>query len=95
MIDDGDCGAIGAMKIGRGNRSTRRKRARVPICPPQIPHDQTQARTGAGAVESQRLTARAMARPIDHHVSSHAILSTQGSNVYFWALSQSLPSRFS
>jgi hypothetical protein len=24
MIDDGDCGAIGGMKIGRGNRSTRR-----------------------------------------------------------------------
>jgi hypothetical protein len=22
MIDDGDCGAIGGMKIGRGNRST-------------------------------------------------------------------------
>jgi hypothetical protein len=25
MIDDGDCGAIGGMKIGRENRSTRRK----------------------------------------------------------------------
>jgi hypothetical protein len=25
MIDEGDCGAIGGMKIGRGNRSTRRK----------------------------------------------------------------------
>jgi hypothetical protein len=25
MIDDGDCGAAGGMKIGRGNRSTRRK----------------------------------------------------------------------
>jgi hypothetical protein len=24
MIDEGDCGAIGEMKIGRGNRSTRR-----------------------------------------------------------------------
>jgi hypothetical protein len=23
MIDDGDCGAIGGMKIGRENRSTR------------------------------------------------------------------------
>jgi hypothetical protein len=23
MIDEGDCGAIGGMKIGRGNRSTR------------------------------------------------------------------------
>jgi hypothetical protein len=27
MIDDDDCGAIGGMKIGRGNRSTRRKPA--------------------------------------------------------------------
>jgi hypothetical protein len=25
MIDDGDCGVTGGMKIGRGNRSTRRK----------------------------------------------------------------------
>jgi hypothetical protein len=25
MIDEGDCGAIGGMKIGRGNRCTRRK----------------------------------------------------------------------
>jgi hypothetical protein len=48
MIDDGDCGAIGGMKIGRGNRSTRRK----PLCPPQIPHDQTRARTRAAAVGS-------------------------------------------
>jgi hypothetical protein len=27
MIDEGDCGAIGGMKIGRGNRSARRKPA--------------------------------------------------------------------
>jgi hypothetical protein len=46
--DDGDCGAVGGMKIGRGNRSTRRKPA-----PPQIPHDQTRARTRAAAVGSQ------------------------------------------
>jgi hypothetical protein len=39
MIDDGDCGAIGGMKIGRGNRSTRRKLVPVPLCPPQIPRD--------------------------------------------------------
>jgi hypothetical protein len=37
MIGDGDCGEIGGMKIGRGNRSTRRK----PAPPQQIPHDQT------------------------------------------------------
>jgi hypothetical protein len=48
MIDDGDCGEIGGMKIGRGNRSTRRK----------------PARTWASAVGIQRLTAWAMARPV-------------------------------
>jgi hypothetical protein len=37
MIDEGDCGAIGGMKMGRGNRSTRRKRAPAPLCPPQNP----------------------------------------------------------
>jgi hypothetical protein len=39
MIGDGDCGEIGGMKIGRGNRSTRRKPAPAPLCPQQIPHD--------------------------------------------------------
>jgi hypothetical protein len=43
MIDEGDCGALGGMRIGRGNRSTRRKPAPAPLCPPQIPHDQTRA----------------------------------------------------
>jgi hypothetical protein len=45
MIDEGDGGAIGGTKIDRGNRSTRRKPAPAPLCPPQIPHDQIQART--------------------------------------------------
>jgi hypothetical protein len=63
MIDEGDCGAIGEMKIGRGNRSTRTKSATAPLCPPQIPHDQTRAWTRATAVGSQWLTAWAMARP--------------------------------
>jgi hypothetical protein len=34
---DYDDGEIGGM-IGRGNRSTRRKPATVPLCPPQTPH---------------------------------------------------------
>jgi hypothetical protein len=63
MIDEGDCGAIVGMKIDRGNRSTQRKSAPAPFCPPQIPLDQTRARTRSAAVGSQRLTARAMARP--------------------------------
>jgi hypothetical protein len=63
MIDEGDCGAIGGMNIGMGNRSTRRKPAPAPLCPPQILHDQTRARTRAAAVGSQLLTAWAMAQP--------------------------------
>jgi hypothetical protein len=39
ILDDGDCGAIFGMKFGRENRSTRRKAAPWPLCPPQIPHD--------------------------------------------------------
>jgi hypothetical protein len=57
MIDDGECGAIGGMKIGKGNQSTRRKPVTAPLCPLQIPHDQTRARIRAAAVGSQRLTA--------------------------------------
>jgi hypothetical protein len=56
MIVDCNCGAISGMKIGRGSRSTRRKPAPAQFCPPQIPHDQTWARTRVAAVESQRLT---------------------------------------
>jgi hypothetical protein len=62
MIDD-DYGAVGGMKIGRGDRSTRRKPAPAPLCPPQIPHGMTWDRTRAASVVSQRLTAWAMARP--------------------------------
>jgi hypothetical protein len=54
---DYDNGVFGGMKIGRGNRSTQRTSAAAPLCPPQIPLDQTRARTRAAAVGSQRLTA--------------------------------------
>jgi hypothetical protein len=56
-------GELGGMKIGRGNRSTRRKPAPAPLCLPQIPLQQTRDRSRAAAVRSQRLTAWAMARP--------------------------------
>jgi hypothetical protein len=52
---DYDDREIGGM-IGRGNRSTRRKPAPVPLCPPQTPHG-ARTRTRATAVGSQRLTA--------------------------------------
>jgi hypothetical protein len=54
---DYDDGEFGGMKIGRGNRSNRRKPAPAPLRSPQIPLDQTRARTRAAAVGSQRLTA--------------------------------------
>jgi hypothetical protein len=50
--------------IGTENRSTRRKPAPAPLCPPQIPLDQTRARTRAAAVGSQRLISWAMARSL-------------------------------
>jgi hypothetical protein len=62
MTDD-ERGAVSEMRIGRGNRSTQRKPAPVPLCPSQNPHDLTWAQTQATAVESQRLTAWAMAWP--------------------------------
>jgi hypothetical protein len=54
---DYDDGEFGGMTIGKGNRSIRRKPTPVPLCPPHIPLDQTQARTRAAAVGRQRLTA--------------------------------------
>jgi hypothetical protein len=51
MIDD-RCGAFGGMRIGKGNRSTRRKSAPVPLCPQQIPHDLTWAGTRGAAIGS-------------------------------------------
>jgi hypothetical protein len=62
MIDED--GAIGGMKIGRGNRSAQRKPAPVSLWPPQIPHDLTLDRTRATAMRSRRLTAWAMPRPL-------------------------------
>jgi hypothetical protein len=45
-----------ARMIGRGNRSTRRKPAPMPLCSPQTPHT-ARKRTRAAKVGSQRLTA--------------------------------------
>jgi hypothetical protein len=42
------------MKIGRGNRSTQRKPTPAPLCPPQIPLDQTWDRTRAAMVGSEQ-----------------------------------------
>jgi hypothetical protein len=51
-------GEIGGKMIGRGNRSTRRKPAPVPPCPPETPHMLPGRKpTRTAAVGSQRLTA--------------------------------------
>jgi hypothetical protein len=55
--DDDDCGAVGGMRTGKGNRSTQRKPDPVPLCPLQIPHDLICARNRAAAVGSRRLAA--------------------------------------
>jgi hypothetical protein len=34
VSDDDECEAIGGMRIGRGNRGTRRKPVPMPFCPP-------------------------------------------------------------
>jgi hypothetical protein len=60
---DYECGAVGGMRIDRGNRSTRRKPAPAPRCPQQISHNLTRVRTRVAAVGSRWLTAWAMARP--------------------------------
>jgi hypothetical protein len=36
-----ECAEAGGLRIGRGNRSTHRTPAPVPLCRPQIPHDLT------------------------------------------------------
>jgi hypothetical protein len=63
MIDDDECGAVGEMRIGRRNRSTRRKVAPVPFFPPQIQQDLTWDQTRTAAAGGQRLTARDMHYP--------------------------------
>jgi hypothetical protein len=48
-LDGDECGTVGGMS-DKENRNTRRKPAPVPLCPSQIPHDLTWARTLAVAV---------------------------------------------
>jgi hypothetical protein len=47
--------ATNGMRIGRGNWSTWRKPARVPLYPPQIPHDLTRLEPGPWCVTSPYL----------------------------------------
>jgi hypothetical protein len=53
MIDDDECGAVGGMGIGKGNRSTRRELTPVPLLSSQISYYLTWARVRAAAVGSR------------------------------------------
>jgi hypothetical protein len=76
---DYDDGEIGGM-IGRGNQSTRRKPAPVPLYPPQTPHA-AWTRTRAAAGGNQRLTAWATARPIPY---SRLCAYAPCQETYYW-----------
>jgi hypothetical protein len=73
---DYDDGEFAGMKIGRGIQSTRRKPAPASLCPPQIPLEETRARTRAAAAGSQWLTAWAMARPLRHNKRNNQCVIT-------------------
>jgi hypothetical protein len=51
---DDEFGAVGGI-LGKGNLSTWRKPAPVPLCPPQIPHDLARTRAWASAIATARL----------------------------------------
>jgi hypothetical protein len=57
-------GAVGEIRIGRWNRSTRRKPSSVPLCAPQISHGIACDRTWSVAVGSRRPTTWAMYGPV-------------------------------
>jgi hypothetical protein len=66
-VDDrmiNEYGAVGSMRIGRGNQGKRGKLTPVPLLPPQITHDPTWNKNqGCRAVGSRWLTAWGMAHP--------------------------------
>jgi hypothetical protein len=64
MTDGDECGAVYGFRIDKGYRRIRTEPEPVSLCPPQIPYDVTYARTRAAEVETLRLTAWAMARPL-------------------------------
>jgi hypothetical protein len=56
MIDDGDCGAIGGMKSGRENQSTRRKPATLPTTNPIWPNRGSNPGRRGGKPATNRLS---------------------------------------
>jgi hypothetical protein len=82
MTCDDECGAVGGMRIDRGNRSTRRKPAPVPLYPLQTARDLTWTRTRVAAVVNGRLTAWAMTRPTAILISNFNPLKPSGYYMY-------------
>jgi hypothetical protein len=76
--EDGELGELNA----RGNRNTRSKPVPTPLCPPQIPLDQTRDWTLAAAVGSQRLTASVMARPSALGIATGYGLGSRGIRIH-------------
>jgi hypothetical protein len=72
-------------EFGRGNRSTRRKPAPAPLCPPQNPTWRPGLEPRTAAVGSQRLTAWAMARPIVQFLEKLYIFSCTYSISRVWS----------
>jgi hypothetical protein len=64
MLDD-ECEAVGGMRLGRGNRGTRRKPASVPLRPPQLPHDDLESNPDrrGGKLATNRLSYGATTYP--------------------------------
>jgi hypothetical protein len=48
--DDDDFGAIGGMRVGKGNEMTRRNPSPLPLCSPQTSHGLTWTRTRSAAM---------------------------------------------
>jgi hypothetical protein len=71
--DDDDCGEIGGMRIRMGDRSTWRKPAPVPICPPQIPHDPGSNPGHRGGKSSKVSEARIISNTIFCDVTSYSL----------------------
>jgi hypothetical protein len=68
-----ECGAVGGMRIGRGNRRTRGKTRAVPLCPLEIPHDLNWDRTRAGRPATYRLNYCTTFYSYHHHYHHHCL----------------------
>jgi hypothetical protein len=88
MIDDDECETVGGMRIGKGNRSSRRKPAPVPLYPPQILHYLMCDWTRAAGVGSRRLTALAVTRP---NLLDLTALRYERNSILVWYMSLTHP----